>query len=276
MIDDVKRKFIPGEEWLYYKIYCGTETADTILLTIIQPFIKKLLDKNIVNKWFFIRYSDPENHLRVRLLLKDISCLGYVMIKFNEIICPLIQSKQIWNIKIDTYNREIERYGKNTIEMVETFFYYDSESIINIIKTTKDDKKKLLKTIQYLEEVILLFNLTKNETLCFFNEMNFSFKKEFNIDKNGRKELSKRYNELKKIGLNIRVNKNHDKEIADWFLILKNHSSKLDVSKKKLLSNLIHMTINRVFSNQQRFYEMVFYSFYLKKYKSEVIRNELD
>lgn len=33
----VKRKFPPGSEWLYLKIYTGVKTADIILEEAIQP-----------------------------------------------------------------------------------------------------------------------------------------------------------------------------------------------------------------------------------------------
>ena len=62
----MKRSFMPGDEWLYFKIYTGTKTADAILTNIIKPITEKLIKNNIIDQWFFIRYNDPKNHLRIR------------------------------------------------------------------------------------------------------------------------------------------------------------------------------------------------------------------
>ncbi len=58
-----KRSFIPGSEWIYYKIYCGVKTADKILTETIKPLVEQLKMLNLIEKWFFIRYSDPDTHI---------------------------------------------------------------------------------------------------------------------------------------------------------------------------------------------------------------------
>ncbi|HBX51207.1 MAG: hypothetical protein A2275_06955 [Bacteroidetes bacterium RIFOXYA12_FULL_35_11] len=65
------RYFIPGSEWLYYKIYCGPKTADTIIENVFLPVSSKLFENSLIKKWFFIRYSDSDLHLRFRILLND-------------------------------------------------------------------------------------------------------------------------------------------------------------------------------------------------------------
>ena len=89
----LKRTFIIGEEWLYYKIYCGNRTSDTILIDVIKPLTESLLKEKIIDKWFFIRYSDPENHLRVRFHCSNISKLGLIIEKLKEAINVLPTNK---------------------------------------------------------------------------------------------------------------------------------------------------------------------------------------
>ncbi len=36
----MKRKFAPGSEWLYLKIYTGIKTADHVLEESIAPLVK--------------------------------------------------------------------------------------------------------------------------------------------------------------------------------------------------------------------------------------------
>ena len=58
----MKRTFILGEEWLYYKLYTGTKTADLLLADVIGPLCKTFIANGWIDKWFFIRYHDPESH----------------------------------------------------------------------------------------------------------------------------------------------------------------------------------------------------------------------
>jgi thiopeptide-type bacteriocin biosynthesis protein len=66
----MKRDFCIGSEWLYYKLYTGVKTADLILLEKLYSVILELKEKNLIIKWFFIRYKDTDEHLRIRFLLK--------------------------------------------------------------------------------------------------------------------------------------------------------------------------------------------------------------
>ena len=64
-----QRTFIIGDNWLYYKIYTGAKTSELILTESIRPVVEELLKNNIIQKWFFIRYSDPHYHIRIRIYL---------------------------------------------------------------------------------------------------------------------------------------------------------------------------------------------------------------
>jgi len=70
---EMVRKFIPGTEWLYLKIYTGVKTSDVLLEEAILPLVTCFLNNNLINKWFFIRYNDPKPHLRIRFELSDVN-----------------------------------------------------------------------------------------------------------------------------------------------------------------------------------------------------------
>ena len=125
--------FFPGSKWIYLKIYTGVNSADKILADLFYPFICKLLKTNIIEKFFFIRYTDPEFHLRLRLKLFDIEQYSLFYKLFNENILENNIGGLIWKLQIDTYIQEIERYGVETIDFVENVFFEDSLNVINII-----------------------------------------------------------------------------------------------------------------------------------------------
>lgn len=54
----VRRRFPPGSEWLYAKIYTGPAVADRVLVDGIASVVQAALDSGSVDQWFFIRYLD--------------------------------------------------------------------------------------------------------------------------------------------------------------------------------------------------------------------------
>ncbi|WP_064966675.1 thiopeptide-type bacteriocin biosynthesis protein [Tenacibaculum ovolyticum] len=268
----VQKIFIVGDEWLYYKIYSGVKTAESILLDAIKPLTEELLKQSLIDKWFFIRYSDPEPHLRVRFHSTDISKLGKIIGTIKDKLQPYIETKQIWNIQLDTYKRELERYGSNTINLSESFFYHDSESVLSIIKENQSEDAKFLEVFKKIEKLITLFDFKDKNQLSFLKNMQNSFKNEFRADKDMKNELSKKYRTfegslLETKACEILTIENIIKEI-----LLLNKQDELTIDIENLLASLIHMTINRSFSSKQRMYEMMLYDFLYRKNKSKFAR----
>jgi thiopeptide-type bacteriocin biosynthesis protein len=105
MKTSVQKTFVVGDEWLYYKIYCGVKTADILLLEIIKPVTAALLKEGIINKWFFIRYTDPAPHIRFRLQLTTQDALGAVILNIKNRLKPYVMHAQIWEVQLATYQR---------------------------------------------------------------------------------------------------------------------------------------------------------------------------
>lgn len=269
----IKKIYVPGEKWFYYKLYCGVYTANELLISCIQPLVSFLKEKGLIRRWFFIRYSDPDHHLRIRFLLRDIEKIVLVMNYFKESIASFIESKQIWKLQVDTYQRELRRYGANTIHDIEKYFYYDSEFVINAISQSESDTNRLIHCIAYIERILEEFELSNMMQLSFLKERDTSFLKEFGVTNENRKQMGN-------------IDRNLKKELIPEVLIRKNQiiiikklvdlniKNELEVPLINLLASLIHMTINRLFDSQQRMYEMLIYSYLFKKNNSNFFKNE--
>ncbi|ELR73138.1 Lanthionine biosynthesis protein LanB [Fulvivirga imtechensis AK7] len=90
-----QRTFLPGSEWVYYKLYCGKNSANKVLTEYLQPLVRELKRKNLIKKWFFIRYADPEHHLRVRFLSNKAGNYEILQL-FNRFMLSAIDNKLIW------------------------------------------------------------------------------------------------------------------------------------------------------------------------------------
>jgi thiopeptide-type bacteriocin biosynthesis protein len=275
MINSEPQKiFIVGDKWLYYKIYCGVKTADTLLISVIKPISEYLLKNGLIDKWFFIRYSDPEPHLRIRFHITKIENLYTIIDKIKTLIMPYIISTQVWDIQLATYKRELERYGEYTIEHSESFFFYDSQHCIAIIENSEDDSARFLTVFKWVAYLISLFDFNAQEQLSFLNRMQKQFKEEFKVHKTVTKELNLKYKDLEnsiRDDTTMPYSKRELKVITLKILKLSKEQT-FGIPLDSLLSSYIHMTINRSFRSKQRLYEMVIYDFLHKKNKTNFTR----
>ena len=127
MKKSITREFYPGDEWVYFKIYLNAGCANEVLVHLKKNVINTLLRKKLIDKWFFIRYSDPDFHIRLRLHIPaprdsrrspSASLSGYyagifagIVSRINKSLSPFTKSGLISRIQLDTYIREIERYS---------------------------------------------------------------------------------------------------------------------------------------------------------------------
>lgn len=279
----MQRTFIPGSEWLYLKIYTGVKTADIILEEAIQPLAEYFHQTRQISKWFFIRYNDPKPHLRLRFKLNDIRNYSEILHRINNTINEYADSGEVSNIIADTYNREIDRYGKNTIEDAETLFYKNSELTLQFLHY--DDEEKIMVSLFYIDEILNKINLPVHEKLDWLKEFNEAFKKEFNADKKLNFQLAKKYREFKPKYVDFINSEEFSEEKSIMSSSIEESSSALqniihyheNQSLGLLLQNffqsIFHMNINRLFVSDQRLFEMVIYDYLVRYYKSLVFYN---
>ena len=281
----MKRKFVPGTEWLYLKMYTGVKTADLILEEAVQPLVKDLQESNCISQWFFIRYNDPKPHLRIRFRLNNTNDYDKILNKINESLNEYIESGEISNIVIDTYNRELERYGENTIEEAETLFCKNSEFTLQCLHY--NDEEKIIISLFYIDEILNKLDLSVQEKLYWIKDFNTAFKQEFNADRKLNSQLDKKYREFKLKYLDFIQLEQFSEErkliVSDIeqssliFQKIVSHSEdqSLGMSLQSFFQSIFHMNINRLFVSNQRLFEMVIYDYLLRYYKTEFCRNPL-
>ncbi|NHN27692.1 hypothetical protein FIA58_018580 [Flavobacterium jejuense] len=282
----IKSEFIIGDEWVYFKIYTGQSSSDLIITSFIKAFIKKLKKEKIIDKWFFIRYSDPENHLRLRFHLTDNDKIGNLILDFNKRIKKFCSSKIVWNIQMESYKRETQRYGIKTMEISEDLFHYDSELIINFLTYFKNTNHKSLRWIfgmVSIDHFLNNFNYTLNEKINLFGNLKDAYSSEFNINRDTKNKINQKYKahlnhiiqffntytlldedhyEISRI-INKR-NKKINKKIEQ--IIIYNEKGELDVSLESFIRSHIHMQTNRLFNSEARLSELILYDFLYKFY----------
>ena len=269
------RIFYPGSEWLYFKIYTGVKTSE-FLLEVIKPFVEQLQNENKIKKWFFIRYNDPKPHLRIRFNITIPNNYYILLHEISSRFEEYLNSGEISNVIIDTYKRELERYGEKTIEYAEDFFFRSSELILNFLEY--DDDEKIMVALFYIDCILCELGLTSEEKTNWIRSYDNAFKIEFNANKSLKNQLKRKYIdfqpkyfefiqsiEFEKIKNLI---KNNVSKII--YLIEKKELEKkecLNVGMKDFFQSIFHMHINRLFVSNQRLFEMIIYDYFLRFYK---------
>ena len=288
--NNFKRNFIIGDEWLYYKIYVGPKSADFILTDVLLPLTNKLLQEKVIDKWFFIRYSDPDLHLRVRFHVNNDKKLISVISNFNKGINPFIEKRIVWKLQVDTYKREIERYYEKTMVESENLFYLDSQCTLNFLDLIEGDEGEEYRWLYGLRSIDCLlsdFGYNLKDKTEILDEMQTSFGQEFNINKSLRRQLDNKFRKYReKITTFLKPAIDENSELFPiWELlgfkseksveIVQSIKLKLSVEKiDSLLRSYIHMILNRLFRTKQRVHELAIYYMLHKHYKSEIGRQK--
>ncbi len=276
---NIKRNFEVGSEWFYVKLYCGEKTADEVLQKIIRPFVEKSYKKELINGFFFIRYYDSDPHLRLRFRgnAKN-KFYDNVLVQLQVKLKPYLTHNRIYQLKIDTYQREIERYGAENIEQVEKMFCQNSYLVLKLMQLLTDDDSEILRWhvgIKGMDWIMSDFGLTLPQKRAFAEECQLGFFAEFSIEKTTKEQLNQKFREDQQAIRDTLTSTDFDAIFEQYSI------KKLDFSVDKLkkssyfyqiLGSIIHLFINRLFISQHRQHELVLYHFLTRYYISEISR----
>jgi len=249
-----------------------------ILISTVSQLVNELQQIGIIDKWFFLRYTDPENHIRLRLHSSDPKSSNLIqqyVYKYLETY-DIDKDSIIWKVQTDTYVRELERYGVDTIEFVENIFYADSQLMLEFVSLFEDILDRYLCAFIVIDEILTLFNY-QNKFL-FVDNIKQNYYREFRIDKPQKIVLDKIFRENRKqitdtlslitdksklIKDKVQCYKLQEKAFISIIAFCKQDKDLLN----SIVSSIIHMSINRLFSQNQRKIELEIYDIMSRYYK---------
>lgn len=296
-----QRKFILGDEWLYFKIYTGYKTADQILTEVIYPLTQQLMATGKITHWFFIRYTDPEFHIRVRFFVTNQTYIASIINGIYSSLSPYLTNSEfddepnedlIHKVQYDTYHREIERYGEKFIELSEKLFFHDSIMVIqliSILKGKEGDNQKWQLALRVVDDLLNSFEYILKEKQELLRILKDSYAREFNISDDFQRQLGRNYriNRVQiEYMLEMPYDINQEKSIVLFPIIQKKERVEnlvkqilqdfdpinIKIEKNNLLISYIHMFINRIFRTNQREHELVLYDYLFRYYDAKTKR----
>lgn len=247
-----------GTEWLYFKIYIPYRRQEEFISRELHHFIQNIKDQNLIDKWFYIRYQDPQPHIRLRFKGKPEELIQSVLPKFREWFNESKSNGYVKDFTVNTFEREIERYGGvNLIDTMEKYFEIDSLLAMKLLSLYK------VNNLNYDLSLIVSINI-----IHFLEAIGWDFKKQLNWIKSGtgkfdyieeirpvRKELVKltapynNWENLKRempdlhdlLGSKDNIAKRLSNEISNNI-----KTNTLTNTPERIIGSLIHMHCNRV------------------------------
>lgn len=274
---NTRRNFVPGSQWLYFKIYCSAQVAHDILRYRLPGLLRKLT-KSGPFCWFFIRYDDPGPHLRVRICVNQERNAEVIRL-FKTIFGALDDNDMIRDYSANTYRRELERYGSDIIELVEEFFCASSALCLQMIRSTGDEYTATQHLFALVSTMEILDRLLPEDTaqIRFLRSVSQSLFAEHLGTKHFRVALDSKYRIVKsellgvlqdtKYFVRLKTSSGHKRFKGSVMAIQRQMKLFQEQRKIALCADIIHMHLNRVFTDQQRKQELVLY-YCLHKYKS--------
>lgn len=283
---NIQRHFVPGSEWVYMKVYCGYKTADRILESVAK-ITNQLFNSKQIAQWFFIRYSDPQFHIRLRLRLNDVQQFGSVVQQMDKILEPFLNNHFISHIQLDTYEREIERYGEDTIELSESIFFHDSAAIVSLLQQAAEEEREMVRFLwatRGAQQWLQLPNYTEQQQLYFAQQQAAGFMHEFGADALAKKQLDKKYRQYKTIMDSMSDDVTQfpyiNNILNEWRQSIEALVQPLVHSAdagflNRFISSHIHMLVNRACMADARLHELLVYDFLSRYYQSVMARKRM-
>ncbi len=255
-----QRVLYPGDDgWLYFKIYLNPIQANPFLAQYLEPFLTDMFEWEIIKSFFFIKYTDPKYHIRLRLQLTEQDKLGVALQKFREWFRLLQENLIGYEYAIAQYEREIERYGGSAlIPYAEDYFCQDSRLIIALLQEISKDAEEIER------EKIGIF-VIHNLVDCFCGSLqtdsDFLVKYTDNIEyKDLFRKNKKDYLAVIEDDYINNFSEKTQKIISDREAAIKQyvkhikqteHEKQLSTSLDNILLTLIHMFCNRYNGNRE-------------------------
>lgn len=290
MLKMIGRKYFPSSEWLYLKLYASPSDCDKLVAYCLPGFIEQYEARLI--SWFFIRYSDPHCHIRLRFRGDPEFLLTILLPCVIKGIGEDPWRNLIWKVQLDTYTREMERYGgPECIELIEKIFQLNSSCTMKFLSRFSGGSYLDLRwriAIFGIDIFLQAAGLSYRERLDILSQLTMKLSQELNLDSLFKYDVSRKYRlerhllELLLFGDDgqMGADVSEAKEIiigqydvlrscVEQLLKLLASNSNSGFSDS-VISSIIHMNLNRILRSAHSTQELVIYGFMQRLYRTVV------
>jgi len=264
------RSFPPGSEWLFLKVYCGPAAADRILAEL-APVLRAAKEEHLWDRWFFLRYRDDGDHLRLRFHGNPGVLLGKWLPRLSENLERLRGQGLLWKVQVDTYEPEVDRYGGPLgIHLAEAWFEEDSQRILDSILEGGDPEARWQRGLAGVDRIWADLGLERHERKALAMKSRDGFRQEFRDPGHGAIRIGKTFRKLREaMEAPFPPLAGHPQDSASPAILAMRQAAEAGLLKgdfPSLASSLSHMHLNRLLRSHQRAQEWVLMEFLVRLY----------
>jgi thiopeptide-type bacteriocin biosynthesis protein len=266
--------------------------VDGLLRGVVRPLVDRALGSGAADGWFFIRYGDPDWHLRLRLQGDPVRLREEVLPLLQDAVAPLLESGQVQRVVLDTYERELERYGGPIgMSLCEAIFQADSTAVLEIVETLDDPwlaEARWKLAVAGMDVLLSGLGLSLSEKQAVAVAVRDSFAREHRADRTLLGQIGERFRG-ERAGVEAVFDANQAADgpagasaalhrLADRVrpamtrLRAAAERGELSLPLTGLAPSLLHMHANRLLRSDQRRQEMVLYDFLHRLYDARAAR----
>jgi thiopeptide-type bacteriocin biosynthesis protein len=244
-----------------------------------------LIQEGLVKQWFFVRYSDPSHHLRIRLLSRATGVLATFVDSLQQELMEQFESGEVWRLQTDTYFRETDRYGGPLgMLLSEELFCCDSECVVALLRRgakSMQANRRWLVVLEVLDSLLTDSDFCLERKLALAKKLRDGYFAEFGADRPlrhavGRKFFDNRASVMKAIegrsSDGFRPLQQRSERIRPIIGKIQEGISEGQITRSlgELLESYLHMSANRLFRTSARIHEMVIYDVLYRAYNTAI------
>ncbi|MFB9581783.1 lantibiotic dehydratase [Streptomyces goshikiensis] len=141
---------VPGDEWVYWKYYCSSFTADSVIVRA-RNRVDGLRARGQASSWFFVRYGEGGHHVRIRVRPVRGEDRAAVFMELERLGRELQDEGLVSRACTDRYVPEIARYGGlQGIALAEELFGIDSDLVSDLLAASPSEERRLFHAVSAL------------------------------------------------------------------------------------------------------------------------------
>lgn len=130
----------PASEWTYAQLHCGPSQMKEVVLRCARLW-DELRSTAATDSWFFLRYSEPTRHIRVRFRMTTASG-GAIDPRIVKTFQDMHDESVVKAFGFHTYHREVDRYGGiEGVALAEKLFSVNSDRVAALLRAGADEPR---------------------------------------------------------------------------------------------------------------------------------------
>jgi len=130
-------------DWVYLKYFCGLATAEDVIKRSMRQ-ITACCDTGFADCGFYVRYNEDGNHVRVRVRPCAAAQRPQVLAAVEALTDELVRDRLVGRVQRDVYVPEVARYGgPEGLMLAERLFFADSSDVADLLAREASEQSRL-------------------------------------------------------------------------------------------------------------------------------------